>query len=236
MNLLPKQVELYYKSVNRSNNCKKYLEYVTDHADLSNQISFERIKFFIENINYDRFVGLISLDIRNEVLMEIFKIFSIDMYLSICPSQIESKRMLKKCNDLQLGHVISVASWFGQHYWLLDKFSSFTFNEIDEKCLPFLEVYKNKIIFDDMMNIDYSKYNTIINTSCEHIKLDKWMNLIPSNKIMILQSTNMVNEDHTNIHHSMLNFIENIKLSKILHTNQIEIVNGYKRFFIIGIK
>jgi hypothetical protein len=53
---------------------------------------------------------------------------------------------------------------------------------------------------------DLSDYNTVINTSVEHITGTQWFDNIPNGAIVILQSNDMIHDDHSNNHRSLEDF------------------------------
>lgn len=119
------------------------------------------------------------------------------------------------------------------------------------------ESWKFKAITDDIFNINYNKHdwqtwskannrmsyvitdqpNTIINTSCEHIKdFDVWYNKIPKEKILILQSNNYFDiSDHVNCSDSLESFASQTPMSTELFSGELTLTK-YTRFMRIGIK
>ena len=147
----------------------------------------------------------------------------------------------------------------------LDKIRSF---DIDEKCQPIADAVNNsyvqndwqfKAITDDMFNINYDAHtwscwsvknnrnsfpitdrpNTIINTSCEHIQnFQKWYNLIPKGKLIVLQNNNYKSIDipeHVNCVNSLEDFAEQTPMKEVLYEGVLKL-NKYKRYMRIGIR
>ena len=79
--------------------------------------------------------------------------------------------------------------------------------------------------------------NTIINTSCEHIEnFDIWYNLIPKDKIVILQTNNYVEiEDHINCSSSLEEFRTQTPMTTVLYEGEL-MLDKYTRYMRIGIK
>ena len=75
----------------------------------------------------------------------------------------------------------------------------------------------------------------IINTSCEHIQpFEKWFNLIPKDKTIILQSNNLKHPEHINTVESLKEFEQHILDSEILYSGELYINKGnYTRYMII---
>jgi hypothetical protein len=79
--------------------------------------------------------------------------------------------------------------------------------------------------------------DTIINTSCEHIEnFSQWYNLIPTGKIVILQTNDYFEiEDHVNCSDSLDQFAQITPMGKCLFSGEIDL-GKYRRFMRIGIK
>jgi len=118
-----------------------------------------------------------------------------------------------------------------------------------------LDRWKFKATTEDIHNINYAGHryttyradgearelfenpNTIINTSCEHIiDFDKWYDLIPKGKLVILQSNNYFElEEHINCVKDVKEFREQCLINNLLYGGTIEL-QKYNRFMLIGIK
>lgn len=79
--------------------------------------------------------------------------------------------------------------------------------------------------------------DTIINTSCEHIEnFGDWWNLIPNNKLVILQSNDFFGvEDHVNCSESLAAFSANTPMTACLYSGELK-MDQYTRFMRIGFK
>ncbi len=79
--------------------------------------------------------------------------------------------------------------------------------------------------------------NTIINTSCEHIKdFDSWYTNIPEGKLIILQTNNFTEvEEHLNCSVSLRGFEIITPMSKVLYQGELP-MDKYTRFMRIGYK
>lgn len=80
-------------------------------------------------------------------------------------------------------------------------------------------------------------YDTIINTSCEHFdNFDGFLNQLPNDKLLILQSNNFYNANgHVNCHDSLEHFRESVQLDEELFSGSLKLY-GYDRYMIIGRK
>jgi hypothetical protein len=80
--------------------------------------------------------------------------------------------------------------------------------------------------------------NTIINTICEHLPdIPAWMNTIPNNKLVVLQSNNKYDEpDHINCSPSLEHFAEQVEWKfRTTLFKQSQPMGSYDRYMIIGI-
>jgi hypothetical protein len=145
----------------------------------------------------------------------------------------------------------------------IDKIRSF---DIDGSCVAIADTinsnkvkenWKFKSVTDDIFNINYDTHqwqawskannrmsykfieipNTIINTSCEHIEnFDTWYNLIPKNKIVILQTNNYIEiEDHVNCSIDLGEFRMQTPMTTILYEGEL-VLGKYTRYMRIGVK
>ena len=79
------------------------------------------------------------------------------------------------------------------------------------------------------------RFNTIVNTSCEHIEgFDSWYNKIPAGKLMILQSNNYFEiDEHVNCSDSLEAFAKQTPMSQVLYQGELEL-EKYTRYMRIG--
>jgi hypothetical protein len=83
------------------------------------------------------------------------------------------------------------------------------------------------------------QFDTVINTSVEHLESRKWFDNIPCGCLVVLQSNNMPHQDHNHTHTDLNKFIEDFVFSKTLFSGEKLFVYPewqFKRFMIIGIK
>ena len=80
--------------------------------------------------------------------------------------------------------------------------------------------------------------NTIINTSCEHIRnFDEWYSKIPMNKTVILQTNDYFGiEDHVNCSKSLSEFAKQTPLTTVLYEGTLNVNDTYTRMMRIGIR
>jgi hypothetical protein len=150
---------------------------------------------------------------------------------------------LKNCTiDFSNLDVALVGAWFGTlgiliHSQLHPK--SIVMLDIDARYKPFVD----NITFDlpsisytvaDMYEYQYSQ-DLVVNTSCEHIPdISKWIKLIPSDKLVVLQSNNFfAGNGHINCVNTLDEFIGQVNLSSIMFCGQL-VTPMYTRFMIIG--
>lgn len=84
----------------------------------------------------------------------------------------------------------------------------------------------------------YDKPDVIINTSCEHIEnFPFWMDTLPKNTLLILQSNDLVIDEHINRVSSIEEFKEQTNLKCVLFEGELKHEEaGYTRYMLIGIK
>jgi len=88
----------------------------------------------------------------------------------------------------------------------------------------------------DMYNVDYSKYQIVVNTSTEHIRsLKTWLSLIPYGATVVMQNNNNKGyAGHINCKSSMQEFKNEAELSGFTVLNSLELVlPDYTRYTII---
>jgi hypothetical protein len=151
--------------------------------------------------------------------------------------------------------VLSLGGWYNILHFILrckkkikiEKYLSLDIDEIScdvSKKINETWVWQNNKF--DSLNLDANNYSytiedhdCIINTSVEHFDKDIWFENIPDNAIVILQSNNMVHQDHINNHSSLDEFVKNYPLSKLFFQGQKMFqyeTSSFIRFMIIGKK
>jgi hypothetical protein len=94
-----------------------------------------------------------------------------------------------------------------------------------------------RAVTQDMLTYkDYNRYDMIINTVCEHLtteQYNEWLNLIPKDKIIVLQSNDYVIPEHVNPMKDLNQFVNHSKLYPIVEPSELQ-TEKYKRFMIVG--
>ena len=168
-----------------------------------------------------------------------------DMFSS---GQIESKLWLLKTikeysSGINNNSVVIVGAWFGTLGLMLKEVYpdiKLTMLDIDPRCEKFI----HNIIYDDSsmscVTTDMYEYhykeNIIINTSCEHIaNLQEWLSVVPSERIVILQSNNFIlGNGHIDCASSEDEFAEKANLKEIWFKGKLE-MPMYTRYMLIGL-
>jgi hypothetical protein len=167
--------------------------------------------------------------------------------------------------DLELGTVFLCAGWYATLSTLLfendlniTKIRSF---DIDPSCAMIAERFNKpweidewrfKAVTKDIFDINYVRDtytvskpdgfceltdspDTIINTSCEHIKdFSKWYNNLPVGKLIVLQSNNYIdNDEHVNCSNSLIEFEQQTPMSLCLYSGEL-VLDKYTRYMRIG--
>jgi len=123
-------------------------------------------------------------------------------------------------------------------------YKSITSIDIDPSCKPIADTMNKleemqgrfKSVVADMCLTTHTA-DIIINTSCEHItqeQYDSWLERIPQNSLIVLQSNNYDIPEHIRLAHSLDEFIDQSHLT-VAWQGQIELP-AYTRYMIIGYK
>ncbi len=164
-------------------------------------------------------------------------------------NQIQSKKQASLAFDAVSGNakrVLYIGSWLGfLTRVLIEKYPNIDFAEVDmdTRCKEisgrFNYTFKN-YLGHQSMNIDderigkWLEFDTIINRSCEHMSKN-WYNKVKPGTQLIIQSNNLVIEDHINNCDSIDDFKSKYPLSKIHYENTLEL-NVFNRFTLSGVK
>jgi hypothetical protein len=162
-------------------------------------------------------------------------------------NQIQSKKEAMLAFDtisVNAKKVLYIGSWLGfLTHALIEKYPNIDFTEIDMdmRCKEisgrFNYTFKN-YRGHQSINIDEfgheHEFDTIINLSCEHMTMD-WFNRIKPGTQLIIQSNNLVIDDHINNCDSLETFKNKYPLSELKYSQTLEL-NVYNRFTITGIK
>jgi hypothetical protein len=140
--------------------------------------------------------------------------------------------------------VLYIGSWLGfLTRVLIEKYPNIDFTEIDMdmRCKAisgrFNYLFKNYLGHHtaDIDSFDrHYQFDTIINLSCEHMNMD-WFNDIKPGTQLIMQSNNLVIDDHINNCDSLETFKNKYPLSEIKYSHTLKL-NVFDRFTIAGIK
>jgi len=149
---------------------------------------------------------------------------------------------LKQYESMFAHRSVAIAgAWFGTLGLMIRKQfpTNIVMIDIDPRCEKFI----NGIIYnlpgvscvtEDMYEHMYTE-DVVINTSCEHIPdLREWINVIPSGKLIVLQSNDFTGgEDHINCVSSKEEFVKQSGLTKVWYSGEL-ILPMYTRYMIIG--
>ena len=162
-------------------------------------------------------------------------------------NQIQSKKQASLAFDSisnNANKVLYIGSWLGfLTRALIEKYPSINLYEVDmdTRCKDisgrFNYTFKNylghqSIDIDDFESIN--EFDTVINLSCEHMSVD-WYNRIKPGTQLVIQSNNLVIDDHINNCESIDDFKSKYPLSKISYENTLEL-NVFNRFTLSGTK
>jgi hypothetical protein len=162
-------------------------------------------------------------------------------------NQIESKKQASLAFEAVSGNankVLYIGSWLGfLTRVLIEKYPSINFYEVDmdTRCKEvsgrFNYTFKNylghqSVNIDDFESIN--DFDTVVNLSCEHMTTN-WYNRIKPGTQLIMQSNNLVIDDHINNCKSLDDFKSKYPLSEVKYDTTLEL-NIFNRFTLAGIK
>ena len=162
-------------------------------------------------------------------------------------NQIQSKKQASLAFDSISSNaekVLYIGSWLGfLTRALVEKYPSINFYEVDmdTRCKEvsgrFNYTFKN-YLGHESINIDdfeaINEFDTIINLSCEHMTTD-WYKRIKPGTQLVIQSNNLVIEDHIKNCESIDDFKSKYPISKVSYENTLEL-NVFNRFTLSGVK
>jgi hypothetical protein len=144
-------------------------------------------------------------------------------------------------------NIVVCGGWYGLLPAILlhknhEKHNKFRSIDIDANCAAIANSFNAEHFFKgefyadthDMYAFDYSEFDVIINTRCEHIAdLPAWLATIPRGKRVLLQSNNFYDCDqHINCVSSMPEFKRQINPASVIATSTLAMPN-YTRFMIL---
>ena len=162
-------------------------------------------------------------------------------------NQIESKKQASlafEADSDNANKVLYIGSWLGfLTRVLIEKYPSINFYEVDmdTRCKEvsgrFNYTFKN-YLGHQSLNIDdfesINDFDTVINLSCEHMTTD-WYNRIKPGTQLVMQSNNLVIDDHINNCKSLDDFKRKYPLSEVKYDTTLEL-NIFNRFTLSGVK
>lgn len=161
-----------------------------------------------KTVNYEfvtRYIPDVMNAMYNEQAAEPLSLFEIRDAFRV--KQMQSKAwLLSQVRDLSKDkRILVIGSWIGFTSWCLYKLGFKYITEVDPDAR--LEQFAKHLnrhnadyrhITDDVNNLDLSQFDTIINTSCEHILDNSWFDKIPAGARVYLHSNNLEGYDHVN--------------------------------------
>lgn len=181
---------------------------------------------------------------------------------SFATSQIGSKIWLaEQLEAVVLNHgsptlkILCLGGWYGITNFILQcrkniNIKSYRSLDVDssvEKIADTINKYwewkgnQFKAITADANSFQYSdkEFNTIINTSVEHMGSTQWFDNIPKGCYVVLQSNDMKHEDHFHNHQSLQDLVDEYPLDVVLYKGELKFKYPdweFTRFMIIGKK
>lgn len=139
--------------------------------------------------------------------------------------------------------IVVCGGWYGILSILLDSKESnqYVSIDLDPDCKEAIAKLTSSVNITsktkDMYKFDYSDYDVIINTSCEHIpNFDEWFDNLPEGVVVVLQSNNFYEgRDHINCISELRELLANNTYSQTLYSNEMKLPD-YTRYMKIVIK
>lgn len=197
-----------------------------------NDVNYNFVASLIPDVMNALYNEPASKDITLEEIRDAFRI-----------KQMQSKAWL--LNQIQDRHInkeskiLVIGSWLGFTSWCLHKlgFKNITEIDVDSRLEDFAK-HLNRFnknfshITDDVNNIDTSKFDVVINTSCEHIDNDRWFLSLDSKSLVFLHSNNLPGYDHTNTCIDLEEMIKKYPLD-LKYSGYLDF-KDWKRFMLVG--
>lgn len=225
------------------NYCKidiKYSDFLRIQRD---HINVHLVWAFEDVVDYGRFVDF-------QKVIEAMLQFPEQNFDSLKKGQLKSKKwLIHELNDMKPQHepeILIVGGWHGILALMLKHYAYFDYTvlttDIDPDCTKIARLFGCVASTVDMFEIEYDivPADLIINSSCEHIDFDKWIELIPKGKTVVLQSSDMEYENHISNVYSITEFIERANLSEVYTATYKHITSRYdsgleyNRYLLIG--
>ena len=139
-------------------------------------------------------------------------------------------------------NILVVGGWLGFTSWVLYKYGYSNITEIDvDQRLHDFSCHLNRFnknfihLSKDVNDIDTSKYEVIINSSCEHIDNPAWFYNSKSGCLQVLQSNNIEISEHVNICKNLDHMISKYPLN-LKYSGTLDYNDGTQRFMLVGYK
>lgn len=164
--------------------------------------------------------------------------------------QMQSKMWAaEQLKGFDLGHVYLCGGWIGtlarviiDNVTSVDKITSYDIDDVANKAgmtlnLDLVSTNKYLAVNQDIYTLDYGNCDTVINTICEHIpNFSSWAEMIPSGKLVLLQTNNMFEmPDHVNCVETLEEFKKQCQFLDIAYSGTISYA-GWHRFMVVGVK
>lgn len=192
-------------------------------------------------IEQDSCLSELKCHARWQLYFEPYDFTGVNIYDATSYGQLQSKEWLvgnlSKLR-LNLRKTVICGGWHGGLAKILG--GDITNIDLDKNAIECSMRNGVKSLQFDMLEFDYSKFNTVINTSTEHLtelEYQNWLDLIPIGTLVIVQNNNMFHiEDHFNCCNNIQEFIDKTKLSGYFFSGKLDLMNDYERYMLIGYK
>lgn len=194
----------------------------------------------------EAFVGAFAQTIKNNVNSPNIKSFADHLLIN----KLISKQWI--CEQLLLWHkprnVLLLGSWYPTYVPYILKANTYTCVDIDDTIWSLSAEFNNHLYGKDQtskfryitgdaqewLKKDLSLFDTVINTSCEHMKFDMKDFDIQSDSMFVLTSNNYFEvKDHINCKTNLNDFVTSTGIPKLVYAGEKHL-KRYSRYLVIG--
>ena len=194
----------------------------------------------------ERFLGAFARTIKNNIDSPNIKTFADHLLIN----KLVSKQWL--CKQLLTHHrpsnVLLLGSWYPTYIPYLLNADTYTCIDTDQTIWSLSRQFNDYLYGKDggpkfryitgdareWLNKDLSLFDTVINTSCEHMEFDMKDFNIRSDSVFALTSNNYVEiEEHINCKNTLEDFVVSTGIANLMYTGENHL-KKYSRYLVIG--
>jgi len=209
--------------------------------------SWSDIDFYINQLNFNHFNALALSQIVKKYpdtfsKCQLYSKFKLATLMAKYLDQLHTDKNIAVCGSWVGTQIKAIQSstcyWNYPHVNMFYKYDCFDLDKdaIDIANIEFKSDPNIQNIVKDIYEVNYDKYDIIINPIIEHIPDTKgWLDLIPRGRIVAMTSTNYTDPiDHINVSPNMNHFVESVTDHVDIERSVILEFPIYERYIIIG--